>query len=203
MPPQKAAAEPAPKVPKDKSLSRYIPSILKPQSKVDRPADDQPQPEPAAPAKTPAKRNPNALGTAEAKDVLFELVSVKYSGDGLSVFVDMTNMTEEEYRDIALYDETYRWTKSKLTDPSGNEYDVSQVVFWKEQQKKTMYEAGYRGASLEGGTKQTAQLIFKKAPANLKSIDKLTLHPYVYFRRVFSWSWQENNFVFQNIRVGR
>jgi predicted heme/steroid binding protein len=203
--PQKVVAEPPQKAPKDKSLFSYIPSVLKPQPDKDRPAEEQPhpQPEPAAPAKTPVKRNPNALGTAEAKDVLFELVSIKYSGGGLSVFVDITNMTENDYRDIALYDDTYGWTKSKMKDASGNEYDVSQVVFWKGQQKQTMYEAGRRGASMEGGTKQTAQLIFKKAPTNLKSINKLTLHPFVYFRRVFSWSWQENNFVFQNIHVGR
>jgi hypothetical protein len=65
-----------------------------------------------------------------------------------------------------------------------------------------MYDAGNRGVSIDPKTTQTVQLIFKKVPANIKSIDKLTIHPFVYFRKLF-WSWQEGDLVFQNIRVSR
>jgi peptidoglycan hydrolase CwlO-like protein len=207
-PPPKAIAEPAPKAP-DKSLSRYIPSVFRSKPAEDKPEDIEPQTEPTAPSaeappvKKPPKRNPNALASKEVKEVLFELISAKYTGDGLSLYVDMTNLMEDEQRQVALYDETYGWVKSKLTDASGNDHVVSQVVFWKGQVKKTAYESGRHGASLESGSKQTAQLIFKKAPANLKSVPKLTLHPYVYFRKMFSWSWEEANVSFENIRVNR
>ncbi|MBN1381806.1 MAG: hypothetical protein JXA41_09040 [Deltaproteobacteria bacterium] len=195
-PPPTEAAEPASETPKDrKPLISYIPDLFKADKKDDKPAD-----EPSAPA---VKRNPNALASAEGKEVLFELIKAGYSGKELSVFVDLTNLTQDEYREIALYDENYRWTKSKMTDASGREYQVSQVVFWKGKQKQTMYEAGYRGASLEGRSTQTAQFVFKNVPANMREINKFTLHPFVYFRKVFSWSWEEFNFAFQNVRIER
>jgi hypothetical protein len=111
-------------------------------------------------------------------------------------------MTEDSYRYVAIYDEAYRWRKSKLADTANKEYDVSQVVFWKGDQKTSMYNAGNRGVSIDPKTTQTAQLIFKKVPANLKTINKLTIHPFVYLRRLF-WTWQEEDLVFQNIRVSR
>ncbi|MBN1664028.1 MAG: hypothetical protein JW943_10550 [Deltaproteobacteria bacterium] len=197
-PVRETAQEPPPKEPKGKSLTRFIPSVLKP---ADRSDDDGPG---AAPAiRRPIKRNPNALGSAEVKDVLFEIIRVNYTSDGLSVFVDMTNMMEEDSRSVGLYDDTYGWIKSKMTDNAGQDSTVSQVVFWNGQKKQTTYEAGRRGPILEGGSKLKAQFIFKKAPAKLKSINKLTLHPYVYFPRTFGWSWQEKDIVFQNIRISR
>jgi hypothetical protein len=192
--------QPTPKAPEGK-FSRFIPSFMKK-------GDDQgekttKEPEAVKPPKEPVKRNPKALGNAEANDVLFEVINVKESGNEISVFVDLTNMAEEDPRSVALYDANFKWVKSKIMDASGKEYDVSQVVFWKEQQKTSIYEAGKQGVPIEAKTKQTAQLIFKKVPSNMKAIKKLTIHPFVYWRVVFVWKWQEHDLVFQNIRVGR
>jgi len=153
------------------------------------------------PVREPVKRNPKALGSAEAKDVLFEIISIKVLGNEITVLVDVTNLTEDN-RYVAIYDEAYRWTKSKLIDPADKEYVVSQVVFWKGDQKTSMYDAGNRGVPLDARATQTAQLTFKKTPSNLKMIKKLTIHPFVYWRRVF-WTWQEQDLVFQNLRVSR
>ncbi len=153
------------------------------------------------PVRQPVKRNPKALGSAEAKDVLFEIISIKVLGNEITVLVDVTNLTEDN-RYVAIYDEAYRWTKSKLIDPADKEYVVSQVVFWKGDQKTSMYDAGNRGVPLDARATQTAQLTFKKTPSNLKMIKKLTIHPFVYWRRVF-WTWQEQDLVFQNLRVSR
>jgi len=162
-----------------------------------------PEPEKAPPVRPLVKRNLKAIGSGEIKDVLFELTSVKISGGDISVFVDVTNMAEDSNRHVAIYDENYRWGKSKFTDTSGKNYEVSQVVFWKGSQKTSMYTAGMRGVQTDAGSTQTAQLIFKKVPSNLKTIKKLTLHPFVYWRVVFVWKWQDQDLAFENVRVSR
>lgn len=204
----KLASQPEPKPPKDKPLSSYLPSILKGKPKDDKPADETPAIKqetvtPSPEKKAPPKRNPDALAVKEVRNVLFELIAAKYADDCLNVYIDLTNLEESSDRQVALYDETYRWARSRLTDAAGKEYEVSRVVFWKGKNKLTMYDAGRRGAFLEGQTKQTAQLTFKNAPKNMKSVAKLTLYPFVYFRKMFSWSWEESHFAFQNFRVSR
>jgi len=165
--------------------------------------EPEPEPEKTIPTREPLRRNIKAIGSGEVKDILFEIIKViRSSGDELTVFVDVTNMTEDSSRYVAIYDEAYRWRKSKLAVNADKEYDVKQVIFWKGDQKTTMYDAGNRGVSIDPKTTQTVQLIFKKVPANIKAINKLTIHPFVYFRKLF-WSWQEDDLVFQNIRVSR
>jgi hypothetical protein len=161
------------------------------------------EPKKAIPAREPVKRNPKAIGNAEAQDVLFEIMKAKLSGNEISIFVDMTNMADDSIRNVAIYDESYRWGKSKLTDTSGKEYEVSQVVFWKGQMKTSMRDAGSRGVQVDARTRQTAQLIFRKTPSNLKTIKKLAIHPFIYSRIVFVWKWQEHNLEFKNVRVSR
>jgi hypothetical protein len=192
--------QPEPKAPPGK-VSRFFSSLAKPAEDNDRKTAREPEPEKATPARVPVKRNPKAIGAAEAQDVLFEITRVNASGDEISVFIDVTNMAEES-RNVALYDESYRWTKSKLTDTADKEHDVSQVVIWKGQQKTSMYEAGSRGIPIDARTTQAVQLIFKKAPLNLKTIKKLAIHPYIYQRKIF-WTWQEHDLVFQNVRMSR
>jgi hypothetical protein len=157
------------------------------------------EPAKSAPVIPPLKRNPNALGSAEANEALFEVTSVKLSGDVITVLVEVTNLTDDSNRTVAIYDEAYRWTKSRLTDTAGQEYEVTQVVFWKGQQKTSMYDAGTRGVIMDAKKPQTAQLIFKKVPSDLKVIKTLTIHPFIYFRR----TWQEHDLVFENIGVSR
>jgi hypothetical protein len=203
-PPPKVAKKELKKAPTHKKVARVTPPPVEEKiARVTPPVveEERRTVAPPEPVREPVKRNPNALGSAEAKDVLFEIISIKISGNEITVTVDVTNLTED-YRYVALYDEAYRWTKSKLWDPAGKEYEVSQVVFWKGDQKTSMYNAGNRGVSLDARATQTAQLTFKKTPSNLKMIKKLTIHPFVYWRRVF-WTWQEQDLVFQNLRVSR
>jgi hypothetical protein len=182
-----------------------VKTLFTPDAQSTKPADEGKktakvqEPATGAPAIAPPKRNPNALGSAEATEALFEVTSVKLSGDEITVLVDVTNLTEDSDRSVAIYDEAYRWTKSKLLDTAGNEYYVSQVVFWKGQQKTSMYDAGTRGVIMNAKGTQTAQLIFKKVPPDLKTIKTLTIHPFIYLRR----TWREHDLVFQNIAVSR
>jgi hypothetical protein len=156
---------------------------------------------PAPPPKPVVKRNPNALGAFDGNDVLFELISVKFVGQDLLVRLDVTNLTEDSTRYVALYDQAYRWTKSRVTVAAGKEVDVAEVTFWAGNEKTTMYSAGSRGVPLEGRTTKSVLLFFKQVPG-MRSVPKLTIHPYVYHRKVF-WSWQEFDFAFQNVRVTR
>ncbi|MBI4618921.1 MAG: hypothetical protein HY739_01955 [Desulfobacterales bacterium] len=202
---REAPAEPQPsrEVPAKKKVSRLIPLFIKPADGEERKTAGTPEPEKAVPVRERVSRNPNVLGDAEAGDVLFEVISARSSGDDISVFVDVTNITEDSTRNVAIYDEAYRWVKSKMIDDAGKEHEVSQVLFWKGQQKTSMYDAGTRGVQVDGRTTFTAQLIFKKVPSNLKTINKLTIHPFIYFRKAFIWTWKEYSLPFQNIRVSR
>lgn len=193
---RKPAAKPPPEE-KDKDdgfFARILPSP-EPSRDVEKPAA------PVPPAKKPVRRNPHAIGSHEGNDVLFELISVKAAGKDLLVRVDITNLTEDSIRSVALYDYAYRWTKSRITDPEGKEHNVSEVTFYSGNEKTTMYSAGSRGVPLDGRTTKSVLLHFKQVPG-MRSIRKLTIHPYVYHRKVF-WSWQEFDFAFQNVRVSR
>jgi hypothetical protein len=194
-----AVQEPPQPPPKGPTWKEKLAGIIPPPAvKEEKRAVTTPEP-----VKEPVKRNPKALGSAEAKDVLFEIISIKVSGDEIKVLVDVTNLTEDS-RNVALYDEAFRWSKSKLIDPTGKEHVVSQVVFWKGDQKTSMYDAGSRGVPVEARATHTVQLLFKKTPSNLKMIKKLTLHPFIYWRRVFGiWTWQEEDLVFQDLRISR
>ncbi|MGV8081308.1 MAG: hypothetical protein AB2L22_14790 [Syntrophales bacterium] len=190
---------PAAKPPKEKEkddgfFARILPSP-EPSRDVEKPAA------PVPPAKPAVRRNPHALGAHEGNDVLFELISIKNVGKDLLVRVDVTNMTEDATRYVALYDQAYRWTKSRVTDSAGKEHEVSEVTFWSGNEKTTMYSAGSRGVPLDARTTKSVLLFFKQVPG-MKSVRKLTIHPYVYYRKVF-WSWQEYDFAFQNVRVSR
>ncbi|HVO64925.1 MAG TPA: hypothetical protein VMT12_00450 [Syntrophales bacterium] len=214
------APQRSPKTAPEKKIARVVPPPERPSGEEEKravvaPPPDRifvgeekrtvtaPEPEKAPPVRPLVKKNLKALGSGEIKDVLFEITRVKISSGELSVFIDVTNMAEDSNRYVAIYDENYRFWKSKLKDTAGKEYEVSQVVFWKGNQKTSMYSAGVRGVQADAGSTQTAQLIFKKVPSNLKTIKKLTLHPFVSWRLVFIWKWLDQDLAFENIRVSR
>ena len=119
--------------------------------------------------KAPVKRNPRAIGSGEVNDILFEIIKVKSSGDEVSVFIDVTNMTDDSSVTLPC---TMKYTvggNQNWRSLRKKEYNVSQVVFWKGNQKTSMYDAGNRGVSIDPKTTQTAQLIFKKVPTNLEN----------------------------------
>jgi len=160
------------------------------------------EPEPKKAVLPPVKRNPKAQGVGELQDVLFEVISAKYTDNDLSVYVDVTNMTANSSRYVAFYDEDFRWSKSSVPDGAGKEIEASKVIFWKGQQQTSMRDAGSRGVFVEARETQTAQLIFKGFPAKQKNIPKLNLHPWVYQRMVI-WTWKEQGLIFENIRISR
>ncbi|MCX5829353.1 MAG: hypothetical protein NTV58_15340 [Deltaproteobacteria bacterium] len=208
------AQKPSPKVAEEKKSSWLDVFTAKKEEGQDRkpdreseptkaaPATREPEPTNAAPAaRVPVKRNPKALGAAEFNGVLFEIISAKLAGNQLSVVVEMTNTTEDSARYVALYDENYRWTKSRWKDSAGKEYESAQVTFRKGQQQTSMRDAGSRGVPLEARATQTAQLVFKGVSVKPKTIGKLILHPFVYQRVIF-WTWQEQDLHFPNMSIG-
>ncbi|MFA5180055.1 MAG: hypothetical protein WC405_01940 [Syntrophales bacterium] len=208
------APRPSPKVAEEKKSSWLDAFTAKKEEDQDRkpareseptkaaPAARDPEPTNAAPvAREPAKRNPKALGATELNGVLFEIISAKLAGNQLSIVVEMTNTTEDSARYVALYDENYRWTKSRWKDSAGKEYESAQVMFRKGQQQTSMRDAGSRGVPLEARAMQTAQLVFNGVSVKPKTIGKLILHPFVYQRVIF-WTWQEQDLHFPNISIG-
>ena len=192
----------AAKAPDEKKSSWRPPFLAKTAEDKDPKAGQEPEAtKPEQTAVVPMKRNPKAQGVAETNGVQFEIISAKLSDNELSVFVDLTNTTENATRYVALYDENYRWARSVLTDASGKDHEAMRVIFWKGQKQTPMRDAGSRGVPIEAGTMQTAQIIFRGVP-KLKTLPKLRLHPFVYQRRVV-WTWKEQDLVFQNIHVSR
>ena len=176
------------------------PAAKAPRSK---PADREPEISRDTPSPVvPIKRNVRALGAADLDDILFEIVNVRYVEGELSVFVDITNTSDNAERYVAFYDENYRWAKSRLTDNGGKEHEVTRVILRKGQQQMTMRDAGSRGVPISPRTTQTAQLIFKGIPPRQKAVRQVVLHPWVY-QRMIVWRWKDQDFAFPNIRIGR
>jgi hypothetical protein len=193
-----------PKEPEEKKsgwMASFLNKLQDDSAKKSEPATE-PQTVSPQPAKEPVKRNPKALGSAEAGGVLFEISQAKVSNNELSVYVDLTNLTEDAIRQVALFDENYRWTRSKLTDASGKQHEVVSVVFWNGSQRTSMRDAGSRGMAIEPRATQRVQLIFRNVPLKMKTIPSIKLHPFVY-QRVVIWTWQELDLVFQNIGISQ
>jgi len=141
----------------------------------------------------------SSLKGPQAQDIQIEIVKIRSSGKDVSVFVDINNRATDTPYNIALYDQNFRWQKSKLTDSSGREHEVAQVFFLDGQKKISMRDAGTRGLQVAPRKTLKAQLVFAKSP----SIKKLVLTPFVYWRVAFVWKWQNPNLVFENLPVPR
>ncbi len=90
---------------------------------------------------------------------------MKAAGKDILVRVDITNLTEDSIRSVALYDHAYRWTKSRITDPEGKEHNVSEVTFYSGNEKTTMYMPEAGGVPLEGRATRSVLLHFKQVPS--------------------------------------
>jgi hypothetical protein len=107
----------------------------------------------------------------------------------------------------------YRWTKSTIADEGGKTYDVSEVLFLQDDKKTSMYEVGKNGIEIGAQGSVTAKLIFKNVPTTMRSVTKLNLHPFVYFRRSLAggfgigkgigYTWEEGNLPMSGIRLTR
>jgi len=153
-------------------------------------------------APPPMKRGYKPIATQVAGDVVFDLTDARIAGDEITFSVEIMNQSDS-IKNIALYDASYGWTKSRLTDDADITTVVAQVFFWKGDQKTTTYDAGKRGIGVDPKSAVTAQLVFKKVKAGLKSMKSLTLHPYICYRTAFFWRWMEADLTFDNIRLIR
>jgi class 3 adenylate cyclase/uncharacterized cupredoxin-like copper-binding protein len=114
--------------------------------------------------------------SAEARDILFTVTGLESSNSGITVTIKTHNKSTM-VKSVALYDDSYRWTKSMMTDSSGKKHGVNTVRFVKGSKRINMREAGTEGIQIAPGESVTAYLTFKKAG---KGALALNLHPFIY-----------------------
>ncbi len=125
--------------------------------------------------------------SSRAEDILFTITAIKASGHEITFIVRTQNKSGVE-KSVALYDDAFGWTKSKMTDGNGKNHDVNRVNFAKGSKKIAMSTAGTEGVPLAPGESVTAYLYFKKAGG--RGAKTLNLHPFIYQGR---WNWKEHD----------
>jgi hypothetical protein len=135
---------------------------------------------------TEMKRETFKAVSSRAEDILFTITAMKASGNESTFIVRTQNKSGVE-KSIALYDDAFGWTKSKMTDGNGKNHDVNRVSFTKGSKKIAMSAAGTEGIHIAPGESVTAYLIFKKAGRGVKT---LNLHPFIYQGRR---NWKEHD----------
>jgi hypothetical protein len=186
-------------VPPEMEDIALAPEVAVPQEQYDQMPPDQPQeeqqypvPEPyppvepyPPPAPTPPPPPPPAPYRMAA-DIGFSLASAERKGGEVTLRVRLKN-TAADGRSVALYDDNYRWTKSRLIDQSGNSFEVREVSFRKGKERTSMYDTGKTGVPIDGGATVTAHLVFKELPPGSRRVT-LNLRPFIYHGR----SWTEH-----------
>jgi class 3 adenylate cyclase len=114
--------------------------------------------------------------SAEARDILFTVTGLESSGSGITVTIKAHNKSSM-VKSVALYDDSYSWTKSMMTDDNGTKHGVNTVSFVKGSKKINMRKAGTEGIIIAPGESVTTFLTFKR---NDKGIRTLNLHPFIY-----------------------
>jgi class 3 adenylate cyclase len=114
--------------------------------------------------------------SAEARDILFTVTGLESSERGTTVTIKAHNKSSM-VKSVALYDDSYSWTKSMMTDGSGKKHGVNTVSFVKGSKRINMREAGTEGIQIAPGDSVTTFLTFKK---DGKDIRALNLHPFIY-----------------------
>ena len=157
-------------------------------SKAEAPAaavtETTPPPGTVSERMTETKREVFKAVSSRAEDILFTITAMKTSGNEITFIVRTQNKSGVE-KSVALYDDTFEWKKSKMTDGNGKNHDVNRVNFAKGSKKIAMSAAGTKGVDIVPGESVTAYLAFKKAGRSVKT---LNLHPFIYQGR---WSWKE------------
>jgi class 3 adenylate cyclase len=126
----------------------------------------------------------------KAADIGFMLSAAERKGGVLTLTVKLKN-TAADGRSVALYDDSYSWTKSQLTDESGHSYKVREVYFRKGGKRTTMYDTGKTGIPIDGKATVTVHLVFKQI-SDGSHLATLNLHPFIYYGR--SWTEHDVNF---------
>jgi hypothetical protein len=135
---------------------------------------------------------PRQKSSAKADEIEFTLHSWKSTATEIVLQMRMANHSAVD-KSVALYDDSFRWTKSKLTDQTGKTIDVSKVAFIKNNSTTTAGMSGTQGFPLAPGDSALVTLSFKK---NGKAFKSLILHPFIYQGR----SWKEHDL---SIKLGR
>jgi hypothetical protein len=125
-----------------------------------------------------------------AADIGFVLSAAQRDGDVVTLSVRLKN-TAGDGRSVALYDDNYRWPKSRLIDESGRSYEVREVYFRKGAERIPMYDTGKTGIPIEGGATVTVHLVFKEISDGSRRAT-LNLHPFIYYGS--RWTEHEVNF---------
>ena len=122
--------------------------------------------------------------SSRAEDILFTITAMKASGKEIIFIVRTQNKSGVE-KSVALYDDAFKWEKSKMTDGDGKNHNVNRVNFTKGSKKIAASAAGTVGDHIAPGESVTAYLVFKKVSRGVKT---LNLHPFIYQGR---WTWKE------------
>jgi len=99
-------------------------------------------------------------------------------------------------RSVALYDDSYSWTKSQLIDQSGQTYQVREVYFRKDGKRMTMHDTGKTGIPIGGGATVTVYLVFKQLSDDSRRAT-LNLHPFIYH----GGRWSEHDISFSDVAL--
>jgi hypothetical protein len=135
---------------------------------------------------------PRLKTSVKADEIEFTLNSWKSTATGTVFQVRIANHSTVD-KSVALYDDDYRWTKSKLADYSGKTIDVSKVSFTKNNSTTTAGMAGTSGFPVAPGESALVILSFKKSG---KAFQSLILHPFIYQGR----SWKEHDLPIKLVR---
>jgi hypothetical protein len=165
------------------TVATPMPPVAK---KADAPGSPLPTP--------PASAAP--LVSKKAATIAFTLAAVERKGRDIVVTMRLKNSAAEE-RSVALYDASYSWTKSHLTDEGGRSHDVQEVYYRKGGKKITMHDTGKTGIPVGSGATVTITLVFKNIPDGSREAT-LNIHPFIYHGR----SWTEHDMNFQDVSLG-
>jgi hypothetical protein len=132
------------------------------------------------------------VGSLKADEIEFIYASVRSAGNEVTLSIRIRN-NSSVVKSVALYDNYVNWPKSKLTDQTGNTYEVTNVNFTKGSKKITTQAAGTQGVSISPHETISASLNFKKAGKGIKSIN---IHPFIYQGS----SWKEHDLP---MKIGR
>jgi class 3 adenylate cyclase len=144
---------------------------------------------PTAPSKAPP------LSSKKVANIGFTFSAAERKGGDITLTVKLKNSAKDG-RSVALYDASYSWTKSHLTDKSGRINDVQEVYFRKGGKRISMRDAGKTGIPIDGGATVTVYLVFRKFPDNNREAI-LNLHPFIYQ----GWRWTEHDVTFSDITL--
>lgn len=146
-----------------------------PEEKADKKAEAKPEP----------KKESFRPVSASADGISFTLTGVKASRNQITYTIRASN-TSDVAKSVALYDDAFRWPKSKVVDAKGTTHEVNTVNFIKNSKTVTAQAAGREGIPLGRHESATAHLTFKNINTRVKDFK---LHLFIYQGR----SWKEHD----------